>query len=110
MNNLTVTGSILSIFETNNVANILLADRDNPKNVAFKVALWGPEGTAVLEKLDKGDEITVAGMVYSIEHNKYGSYIDVRQCKLITMTKVQRMVISTSDNAVVEDSLPQEGD
>ena len=98
------------MYRYNDVANVLVVDRDNPKNTVFKVAIWGPEAYSILENLGKGDEISVSGMVFSVEHNRYGDYIDVRQCKLIKMIKVQRTEIATmNDDAAEEDSLLQEG-
>ena len=110
MTEIKITGSILSILEHNNVANLLIIDRDNPKNLVYKIALWNSEATKVLENLEKGDEISVVGMIYDIDNNKYGKYIDVRQCKLTSMTKIQRNVITTMESNAAEDSLPQKGE
>ena len=111
MNSITLCGSILSLNNYDNVANILVVDKDSPKNTVFKVAIWGPESSSVMENLSKGDEISVSGMIYSVEHSRYGNYIDVRQCKLIKMIKIQRTEITTlNSDAAEEDSLPQEGE
>ena len=112
MTNISVTGIILSMKEYNNVANILLVDRDNPKGVVYKVALWEADAIAAVSKLNNGDEITVNGKVYAIGCNKYGSYIELRMCKMVGMAKVQRTVIQ-SETEVVEDdsdSLPPKGE
>ncbi len=96
--------------EHNNVANLLVIDRDNPKNLVYKIPLWDSEAVKLSKNLDKGDEISVVGMVYNIGSNKYGNYIDLRQCKLISMAKIERNVITTMENNAAEDSLPQEGE
>ena len=110
MTELKITGSVLSILEHNNVANLLVIDRDNPKNLVYKIPLWDSEAVKVSKNLDKGDEISVVGMVYNIGSNKYGNYIDVRQCKLISMAKIQRNVITTMESNAAEDSQPQKGE
>ena len=109
MNDISVTGRILSISTCNNVANILIVDRDNPNNTIFKVALWDEEADAVIHKTSKGDEISVTGKVYTVGTNKYGNYIDVRMCKLIGMTKIERTTIALTNDAAEDDSLPKEG-
>ncbi len=111
MNNLTLTGSILSIYMCNNVANILVVDMDNPKHTVFKIALWGSEAEKVLNnQMTKGDEISVSGKIYEPATNQYGNYIDLRMCKLINMTRIRRTTITASNDVVAEDdaSLPHE--
>ncbi len=110
MTNITLTGNILSMFQTSNALNILLVDRDNPKNTVYKVALWESDGDAVTENLTKGDEITVTAKVYGIDTNQYGKFIDLRMCKLVSMAKIQRTVIEPTTVIEAEDkeSLPQE--
>lgn len=113
MNNITLTGSIISILPCNNAINILVADMDCPKHTVFKIPLWGTEAESVLNnQMTKGDEISVSGKVYEPATNKYGNYIDLRMCKLITMTKIRRTTITASNDVVAEDdaSLPQEGE
>jgi len=109
LSGVSVTGRILSISTCNNVANILLVDRENPKNTTFKVSLWDEEADAVIQKTSKGDEISVTGKVYNVGTNKYGNYVDVRMCKLIGMTKIERTTIALTNDSTGYDSLPKEG-
>ena len=111
MTDITLTGSIISIYPGSNAANIFVIDRDNPKNTVFKIAFWDAEARAVLAALSKGDEISVSGKVYCVGSNKYGSYIELRMCQLVNMMKIQRRIIDYSDvEADEEESQPQEGE
>ena len=112
MNSITITGNILSFYQNNNAVNILLVDRDSPKNTVFKIALWDSDGDSVMENMEKGDEITVSGKVYTATTNKNGMYIDVRMCRLIAMAKIQRTTIQPqrTDAAEEKNSLTQEGE
>ena len=112
MNNITITGNIISLYQYNNAVNILLADRDNPQNTVFKIALWDSDADSVMKNMEKGDEITVSGKVYAAAANRNGAYIDVRVCKLISMSKIQRTTIKPkrTDAPEEENSLMQEGE
>ena len=111
MTDITITGKILSIFRGGSAANIYVADQDNPKKIVYKITFWNDEADYALDSLVKGDEITLAAKVYEIGSNQYGKYIDLRMCKLISMTKIQRTTYQlTTENVAEEDSLPQEGE
>ena len=93
MTKIELTGIILSMKEYNNVANILVVDRDNPKGVVYKIAFWDSDVVSAVANLSNGDEISVEAKIYAIGSNKYGSYIELRMCKLTGMAKVQRTMI-----------------
>lgn len=111
MTEISLNGSIISLLRCNNAANILVVDRDNPQNAIFKVALWDSDAETVFKNADKGDEISVTGKVYCVETNKYGHYIDLRMCKLNSITKIQRTKIQCPGNEAAEEkSQPQKGE
>ena len=96
MNVLNMTGIIISVKmeepkDGNTVANILLSDSTNPKGPVFKVALWDNDAETIKDtEADIGDELCVKGSIYCLNTNKTGTYIDIRQCKLLSVSRIER--------------------
>lgn len=109
-NSIHLTGNIISkridsLLDGKIVANILLGDSNNPKRTVFKVSLWEDDAKAFMdEQTEVGDEINITGKIYCASSNKHGTYIDVRQCRLISIGKINRKQVAQPDN------IEEEGD
>ena len=107
MNNIQLSGITISKKIDNVdgtiVANVLLCDNSNPTKLVFKISIWGEDAKVLANSLDAGDEITIHGKIYGIGSNKHGSYIDVRQCQLLRVVKVERKAVFQTEEKYEED-------
>lgn len=111
MTDLSLTGQVLSMIRCNNAVNIFVVDNDNPHKAVYKVTFWDNEASNIPDILAKGDEITVDAKIFDINSNQHGNYIDLRMCKLISYSKIQRITVQVNAENVVEGNpLPQEGE
>lgn len=110
MNSINLTGTIISMKTSKTqdnkmVANVLLYDSDNPKRPVFKASLWEKDAEIISnEELNAGDVLSIDGKIYCLAANEYGTYIDIRQCRLISICKVERkqLVISESSCSKID--------
>ena len=78
MNDVSVNGSVLSLYKCNNAVNILMLDKDSPKKPVFKIALWDQDAETVMNNsITKEDEIAGINAVANAILNEKGSIINV---------------------------------
>ena len=99
MNKITISARVISIKENENngkrIANYFLQERNGDENLTYQVSFWGDAAEYVLANVKKYDEIELTGYAYHIKGNQIGSYLEIRNCKLINI--IQRRKIAIED-------------
>ena len=94
MNSVTISGTVISIRinkvkNQKTVANAFLCDYQSPKQTVYKISFWENDAAEISnEQVDTKDELCLEGMIYGVDTNEYGTYIEIRNCKLLEIIKV----------------------